>query len=257
MIKIIFFGNGPLADAALETLKPHFDIIFHAKTKADLDTVKTLKAKNPDAFGILVSYGVIIKPDVLDLFEPTGILNIHPSLLPEYRGPSPIETAILDGATDFSVSIMKLAKAMDAGPIYYQTTLHDLPLKKSEIYHALATAGANWLVQNLPNLPTPTPQADQKATYTKKLDKSMSMLDPDQDTAEQTLRKIIAFQGFPKAKYIFHDITCLILAAHLLEPGETAPLILPCNDGLLSIDLLQPESKKPMDPKSFQNGYAK
>ena len=59
MNKIIFFGNGPLADAALEVLKDHFEIIFHARTKEDLETVKELKAKNPEAKGILASFGVI------------------------------------------------------------------------------------------------------------------------------------------------------------------------------------------------------
>ena len=90
MTKIIFFGNGPLADYAKAILAPKFDIIFHAREKADLETVKALKAAHPDAHGVLASFGVMIKDDVLDLFEPEGILNIHPSLLPKYRGASPI-----------------------------------------------------------------------------------------------------------------------------------------------------------------------
>ena len=151
--KIIFFGNGPLADAALKTLTSANDleILFHARTKDDLETVKSLKRENPEAFGILASFGVLIKEDLLNLFEPEGILNIHPSLLPLYRGASPIESAILNGDSSFSVSIMKLVKKMDAGPIYYQETLNNLPLDKSKIYTALATSGASWLVKNLNN----------------------------------------------------------------------------------------------------------
>ena len=129
MIKIIFFGNGPLADITKQLLEENQNcqIIFHAKRKEDLDVVKHLKLTNPDTFGILASFGTLIKSDLLKLFEPTGILNLHPSLLPKYRGASPIETAILNGDRDFSISIMKLVKAMDAGPIYYQTTIksHD------------------------------------------------------------------------------------------------------------------------------------
>lgn len=256
--KIIFFGNGPLADYAKSTLEKSFDIIFHAREKADLETVKTLKKEHPKAHGILASFGVIIKEDILELFEPEGILNIHPSLLPKYRGPSPIESAILNGDTEFSVSIMKLVKKMDAGPVYFQTTLKNLPLEKAKIYQSLSEAGANWLAENLKNLPAPKAQDENSATFTKKLDKSMSFLTPETDTAEKTLRKIIAFQGFPKPKFPFYGQNCIILAAHTLNQGETAVLPLPCKDGkILAIDKLQPEGRKPMDAKSFQNGYKK
>ena len=256
--KVIFFGNGPLADAALDVLRDKFDIIFHAREKSDLEHVKDLKEKNPDAFGVLASFGVIIKQDLLDLFEPEGILNIHPSLLPLYRGASPIESAILAGDTEFSVSIMKLAKAMDAGPIYYQATLSDLPLDKAEIYKRLAEAGAKWICDNLTNLPTPVEQDNSKATFTEKMEKSMGVLRPETESAEKIYRKIVAFQGFPKAKYAFYGKNCTILEAHILNPGETAVLTLPCADGqIIAIDRLQPEGRKAMDAKSFLNGYKK
>ena len=102
MNKVIFFGNGPLADAALAVLNQHFEIIFHARSKEDLETVKEIKAKNPDTKGVLASFGVLIKSDVLEIFEPEGILNIHPSLLPKYRGASPIESAIIAGENEIS-----------------------------------------------------------------------------------------------------------------------------------------------------------
>lgn len=253
--KIIFFGNGMLADAALEVLKQHFEIVFHAKTKEDLVNVAKLKRENPNLHGILASFGVIIRRDLLELFEPEGILNIHPSLLPLYRGASPIESAILNGDSDFGVSIMKLAPAMDAGPIYHQEILQGLPLEKSVIYAALASAGAEWLVANLLSLPEPTPQDDKKATFTAKLTKEMSYLTPKTDTAEVTLRKIVAYQGYPKPKYAFYGQNCIILAAHIQNPNEMGDLVLPCLSGALVIDKLQPEGRKPMDAKAFLNGY--
>lgn len=145
MTKIIFFGNGPLADNTLKILDQHTDVIFHAHTKDDLAAVAELKRQNPDAYGVLASFGVLIKRDLLELFEPEGILNLHPSKLPQYRGAAPIETAILDGATDFSYSIMKLVRAMDAGPIYHQATLHDLPsirLSSTKLSPPLALNGS-------------------------------------------------------------------------------------------------------------------
>ena len=258
MNKIIFFGNGLLADAALEILKQKFEVIFHARTKEDLKKVKEIKRKSPEIYGVLASFGVIIKSDVLDLFEPEGILNIHPSLLPLYRSASPIESAILAGDNDFSVSIMKLAKAMDAGPVYFQTTLKNLPLEKTTIYRKLAKVGAKWICDNINNLPNPVDQNNEKATFCGKLEKSMGILHPETDSADKIYRKIVAFQGFPKAKYAFYGKNCAILEAHIAKPGEMAVLSLPCVDSkIVIIDRLQPDGKKPMDAKSFLNGYNK
>lgn len=267
--KLIFFGNGMLADFVLDSIRDHFEIIFHARTKADLEKVLELKANFPEAHGFLASFGVLIKANVLEAFEPEGILNLHPSLLPEYRGASPIESAILAGDTEFSYSIMKLVRAMDAGPIYHQATLKNLPLDKTAIYQALATTGSEWLIENLTHLPEPTPQDDQKATFCGKLDKNMSFLEPTQYSASEIFRQIVAYQGFPKPKYEFYGKTCIILEAHLLRvtdilceaagiDPDSSPLMLKCADrNFVVIDRLQPEGKKPIDAKSFLNGYGR
>lgn len=258
MEKVIFFGNGPLAEYALAVIERECQVVFHARTKEDLEEVKRLKHEIPEAHGILASFGVIIRSDVLDLFEPEGILNIHPSLLPLYRGASPIESAILAGDSDFSVSVMKLVKKMDAGPIYYQTTIPDLPLDKMTIYRTLAETGAEWICEHLKNLPEPILQDDIKATFCGKLEKNMGILTPETDSAETTFRKIVAYQGFPKPKYTFFGLPCIILEAHILKSGEAAVLTIPCADGSsVAVDRLQPEGRKAMDAKSFLNGYAK
>lgn len=267
MTKLIFFGNGPLAETSLSLFQqsPHFQIVFHAKAKADLAEVQRLKSADPDLFGILASFGVLIKQDLLNLFEPQGILNIHPSLLPAYRGASPIETAILNGDQNFSVSIMKLVKAMDAGPLYFQTTLTPSDFKtpfpeKSEIYHKLSSIATKWLINHLPQLPVPTPQDDDQATFTSKFDTSMSLLDP-QKPALALLNQIRAFQGFPKSKLVIGQQECIILKAHLdtnSDPDQRAKIKVLCGDNhYLIIDQLQPNGRKPMDAKSFYNGYMK
>lgn len=269
--QVIFFGNGPLSDIALDVLKNHVDIIFHARTAEDLAKVAELKQANPDLYGVLASFGVLIRQNLLDLFEPEGILNLHPSLLPKYRGASPIESAILAGDTDFSYSIMKLVKKMDAGPIYHQATLEHLPLDKSEIYHSLATAGASWIAEHLSEIRqlNPTPQDDAEATFTTKLTKEMSLLQPDQYSASEIYRQIIAYQGFPKPKYQFFGKTCIILDTHIVDTTTivcdpslvsslSTPLMIKCADrNFVAVDHLQPEGKKPMDAKSFINGYGK
>ena len=258
MTKIIFFGNGPLADYSKAILEKNFEIVFHARTKEDLEEVKRLKTESPEIHGILASFGVMIKSDVLDLFEPEGILNIHPSLLPKYRGSSPIETAILSGDKDFSFSIMKLVKAMDAGPIYHQKTIEFGPYpEKDEIYKTLSEAAATWLVENFENLPEPTIQDDSKATFTAKLDKSMSPLKPETKSAEELLNEVRAFKGFPKSKHEFFGLDCIVQKAHISE-SEESKLSLKCSDGnYLIIDEIQPAGRKIMDAKSFLNGYGK
>ena len=254
--KIIFFGNGLLAEATLAVLSEQCEVIFHARTRDDLAEVCRLKREFPEAYGVLASFGVLIPSEVLEVFEPEGILNVHPSTLPLYRGPSPIESAILAGESEFGVSVMKLETKMDAGPVYYQTSLADLPLDKKIIYEELAETGARWIVDNLGDLPTPVKQDNSQATYTEKLTKSMGVLHPETESAEEILRKIIAYAGFPKVKYTFYGKKCIILEAHICKPGETAVLELPCADGqILNIDRLQPEGRKPMDAKSFVNGY--
>lgn len=272
MEKVIFFGNGPLAEYALAVLEPKCQVIFHARTKEDLARACELKRKFPGAHGVLASYGVLIRDDALRLFEPEGILNVHPSLLPLYRGPSPIESAILDGCSEFSVSVMKLAHEMDAGPVYWQKTLtgveigeatgaatrDGLPLDKLAVYRGLAEAGARWICGNLADLPEPTAQDDSQATYTRKFVKKDGILTPETDTAELIWRKIVAFAGFPKAKYAFFGVNCTILEAHVLPVGETAVLTMECADGrFIAIDRLQPEGRKAMDAKAFLNGYAR
>lgn len=151
---ILFLGNGSLAEAAVATLAKYFTIVFHAHTKADLEPMLKLKKERPELPAVLASFGVILRPEVLAPFEPQGIINIHPSLLPKYRGPAPIEAALLNGDTELGVSVMKITAEMDAGPIYYQERLEigeDVP--KAEVYQRLATAGAAWIGKNLYNAP--------------------------------------------------------------------------------------------------------
>lgn len=269
--QIIFFGNGMLAEYTLAAMQDKVEILFQAHRPEDLAKAAQLKQAHPEAYGVLASFGVMIKSDLLNLFEPEGILNLHPSLLPKYRGASPIESAILAGDRDFSYSIMKLVRKMDAGPIYHQATLENLPLDKEKIYQALAEQGADWLVAHLAEIRKlqPAPQDEAAATFTTKLTKELSELQPERYSAKEIFRQIVAYQGFPKPKYEFFGKKCIILKAHLVDATEivcdpsiisslTSPLMIKCADrNFVAIDELQPEGKKPMDAKAFMNGYGK
>jgi methionyl-tRNA formyltransferase len=215
--------------------------------------------KFADPIGVLVSYGKIIPQAIIDLFTP-GIVNVHPSLLPLYRGPSPIESAILNGDTITGVTIMQLSAAMDAGPIYSQVTL---PLHDTETAPELATTlgelGAQQLTSTLPGIMNgtvqPTPQDDSVATYCQLLTKDKSELALNKLTAEQAERQVRAFLAFPKTKTTVLGRSIIITKAHVSSSEET-PLSVLCADGrFLTIDELIGPSGKPMTAQAFLNGY--
>ncbi len=210
--------------------------------------------------GVLVSYGKIIPQTIIDLFQP-GIVNVHPSLLPKYRGPSPVESAILHGDTETGVSIMQLSAAMDAGPVYKQVvfSLND-DETAPELETKLATLGAQELVTILPSIINgtlqPTPQDDSIASYCKLLQKEDGVLNPEKLTAEQAERQVRAFIAYPKTKATIAGHSIVITKAHVQSTGNTV-LDIECSDGrFLSIDELIGPSGRVMDAKAFLNGYA-
>lgn len=213
-----------------------------------------------DVCGVLVSYGKIIPQSTIDLFNP-GIINVHPSLLPKYRGPSPIETAIKNGDSITGVSIMQLSAQMDAGPVYsskeYKLTGDENSL---ELYHALADFGTDLLLETLPRILdtslSPIPQNEKDATYCFMLTKDDSLLDRSKLTASEAERTIRAHIMFPKSKLRFGDHTFVVTKAHVSTQQKT-PLDFLCRDGaFLSVDELIAPSGRRMDGEAFLRGYA-
>jgi len=210
--------------------------------------------------GVLVSYGKIIPQATIDLFTP-GIINVHPSLLPLYRGPSPIESAIKNGDAETGVSIMQLSAAMDAGPVY--TQLH-YPLTgtetQPELYTTLAQKGAALLVESLPGIlegqMQPIAQDDTKATYCHLLTKETSWINLAELSAIAAERIIRAHLAYPKTKLQFGDHTIIVTKAHTSTTQKT-PLDFVCQDGaFLCVDELIAPSGRRMDAESFLRGYA-
>ncbi|MDR1033137.1 MAG: methionyl-tRNA formyltransferase [Candidatus Nomurabacteria bacterium] len=210
--------------------------------------------------GVLVSFGKIVPQDIIDLF-PKGIINIHPSLLPKYRGPSPIETVILNGDSSTGATLMKLTAKMDAGPVFAQKEIALSGSEtKNELYERLACLGSDMLINHLPDIADGSlqaePQDDTKATYCQKLDKSMASLDVVKNTTTWLLRQIRAFAGFPKSKLELLGLDCTITAAHTAShPGSA--LDQKCKDGLyLIIDRLVPPGSNEMTAQDFLNGHS-
>ena len=223
--------------------------------------VQALTEKTGEApIGVLVSYGKIIPQSIIDLFSP-GIVNVHPSLLPLYRGPSPVESAILNGDTETGVTIMQLSAAMDAGPLYTQTTVSLNNTEQTpELEHQLGELGAQDLCRALPAIIDgslqPTPQNEDAATYCQLLKKEDGMLDASRYTAEQAERRVRAFIAFPKTKSTILGQSIIVTKAHVTNTA-TSPLAIECADGAyLAIDELIGPSGRAMQASAFLNGYA-
>lgn len=291
-IKLIFFGNEQLAQGIkarpiiFDTLRnsDQFEICailltnpnhrkpYPIEKAAKNANIPVYFSKNNDEImsiieqyhadvGVLASYGKIVPERIINAF-PNGIINIHPSKLPKYRGTTPIESALLNGDEETAVSVMRLAKAMDAGNILAQKTVKIADdTTKQDLYESLAQLGGDALVEVLPgvvagNAPE-TAQDEAQASFTAQLDKSQSQLQPSLKTAETLSNEIRAFAGFPKSKLELLGVPCAITWAHVAD-SPTSELDQKCQDGkYLVIDRLIPENSKEMDAKSFLNGHKK
>ena len=151
---------------------------------------------------IVASYGKIIPSEILNMPR-LGALNIHPSLLPKYRGPSPIQTAILNGDKETAVTIMKLDEEMDHGPIIENRKWKiESGIKYKKLHDQLADMGAELLIKILPDYMAgkikPVPQDHSKASFTKIITKDYARIDW-QKSAEEIERMIRAYESWPVA----------------------------------------------------------
>lgn len=208
--------------------------------------------------GVLISYGKIIPKSTIELFTP-GIINVHPSLLPKYRGPSPIESAILNGDKTTGVSIMQLTAEMDAGPVYAQ---QEYALQgtetRPELYQHLSAEGTTLLLETLPKILggtlSPAPQDDRRATYCRLLEKSDAILNPDLLTASEAERRVRAFLGYPRSKITHKGVQLIVTKAHVTAHAQTSLDLLCQDNAILSIDELIAPSGRLMSAKAYLRG---
>ncbi len=232
--------------------------VYYTKNSAEITEI--IDKYQPEV-GVLAAFGKIIPDSIINAI-PCGIINIHPSLLPKYRGTTPIETALLNNDPETGVSIMRLAKAMDAGNILAQESVAITEeTTKQSLYEQLSQLGAKLLTQVLPGVvaknAAETAQDEAGATFTSPLSKGLSLLEPAQKSALTLSREVIAYAGFPKSKITLLDTPCTVTKAHVAD-NPTTELDLKCSDGkYLVIDRLLPENSKEMDAKSFLNGHKK
>lgn len=216
---------------------------------------------SPNA-AVLVSYGKLLPQRTLDVFNPIGVINVHPSLLPKYRGPAPIEAAIVNGDKTTGISIMRLTAGMDEGPIFAQTTIPlDGTETKPALTASLANAGATFLAETLPSILSgqllPTPQQNDDVSYTSLLTKDLGILEPLTDDAYALERKVRAYLTFPKTRLKIKNTDVIVTSAKVVPEYDAAPLVIRCtNNTYLEVRELIAPSGKSMSGEAFLRGYA-
>lgn len=223
---------------------------------------------------VLVAYGSLIPKDIIKIF-PKGIINIHPSLLPLYRGPTPIEQTILDGVTHTGASLMKLTTQMDEGPVYSQKSLRIAGNEtKQELADKLLEMGKKLLIQKLPSILDgslePHTQDSAKATRTTSLKKTDGFINW-QLPAQIIERQVRAYQGWPKTqtKIFGHDV--IITKTRVANSRNDGDLVIECGPGpdaegsglrperrgWLDIQQLTAPSGRTMSGADFLHGYTR
>jgi len=212
-------------------------------------------ASKPDLI-ILAAYGQIIPQDILTI-PPLGCLNLHPSLLPKYRGPSPIQTAILNGEEKTGITIMLMDEKMDHGPIISQKEITiSLEETSQSLEKKLAKLAANFLMEILPQYiqgkTKPQAQDEIKATYTKTLKKEDGQIDWEK-TAQEIERKVRAFYPWPGTWTYFNNQRVKILKAKVIDKKQEAALA--TGKDFLLLEMVQPAGKKTMTGQEYFHGH--
>jgi len=218
---------------------------------------------------VVAAFGQILSPEILNM-PGYGCVNVHASLLPEYRGAAPIQWAIADGKKETGVTIMQMNEGLDTGDILTQVVV---PISDNEtgesLFDKLMQEGAKLIVDTLGKIErnevAAVPQDNDKATYAKILKKEMGLIDYSL-SADEIEHRIRAFTPWPGGYTYLNGKVLKIKEARVMNDaalngaagtvtGLTKDeIIVACGQGQLSITMLQPEGKKSMTSHDFLLG---
>lgn len=207
------------------------------------------------SLGLVVAYGKIFKTDILTRFS-QGVLNLHPSLLPKYRGPSPIQTCLKNGDSETGTSLMLLDDQVDHGPILAQAKYQIKPEDDAGSLHdALAKLSADLLIDKLPIFIEaklkPLEQNHDLATFTEKLEKNQTAINLN-STVFETYNFIRSLSPWPGAWINHNNKRLKILKTSLTN--TTNSLALTLADGQIYCLVVQPENSRVMSAQEYLNG---
>jgi methionyl-tRNA formyltransferase len=238
--------------------------VLQAESVNDADAVERILAAEPEVIAVC-AFGQLIKEPLLG---ETEMLNVHPSLLPRWRGAAPIERALIAGDERTGVTIMRVTEGLDSGPIALQEEVEIAPGEDFASLEArLAEFGGESMVEALDRLEsgalTFADQDDDAATYAEKIDPAERRLDPARPAAE--LERVVRALGPRLGTHIeLTDGERLgVRAATAVDAGpvqgeiaaDGAQLVLGCAEGALRLDVVQPPGKRAMEAEAFLRGY--
>ena len=241
--------------------------VYQPKSLRKEEAAAPLRDWKPDVI-VVAAFGQILRPHVLDL-PPHGCINVHASLLPRWRGASPIQHAILAGDAETGVCLMQMDPGLDTGPVYVCQSVPIAPTETAASLHdKLAAAGAELTGQHLDDILQgkipPRPQNDDESTYAPMISKEDGRLEWT-DTAVNLDRRIRAMTPWPGAFTYWDGKLLKIKEASLADMklpsgqigevvavgGETAVLT---EDGGIQLQTIQLEGKKAMPVDEFLRG---
>lgn len=242
--------------------------IYTPTTVKGTDTHELIASLQPDAC-VVVAYGKII-PEALLAIPRHGFINAHPSKLPEYRGPAPLQYAIKDGVTQSAISVMRIDAEMDHGPViiqepfmigpdeYYPEVLQRAARDSAELMHTA-------LLQLKAGTAQEQPQDHERATFSHMITRDMGRI-PWEQSSEAVYNHIRAFAHEPGAWTHWNSENVRVHRAHPLPEttGTGAPgtvyayvqgsLLVTCGSGVLAVDSLQRPGGKLLPASLFVNG---
>ena len=235
------------------------------KIKNNTEVMEKLKNISPDFFAV-VAYGKILPQDILDIPKKAPV-NVHFSLLPKYRGPAPVNWAIMNGEEETGVNTMLMDAGMDTGDILLTDKTLILKKNAGELADELAITGAELLIKTLNEFEniTPVKQDDSLATKAPMMNKEMGLINWADD-AVNIERMIRAFTPWPASYTLLDNKKVKIFKSDVVEinhssnPGtiidiDKETFTIACGKNALKIFELQIEGKKRMDTKSFLAGF--
>ena len=240
--------------------------VFQPENFREEETVEQLRSLQPDVVAV-VAYGRILPQRVLDI-APKGFINIHASVLPQYRGSAPYQWAVLDGLTETGVTAMYLCREMDAGDMIDVAKTSIGPDETAgQLLDRLAVLGADLLSKTLTKVERGEakgiPQDSSRATYAPMLDKSMCAIDWTK-TAQQIHNQVRGLHPWPVATAELAGTKFKIHATAVVngkgEPGRILGLTktglqVACGEGAIEIRELQAEGGKRMAAPDYFRGH--
>jgi len=262
-------GRGrQLNESAVSTAARRLGIsVSKPPTLRSPDAVSSLTAQAPDVI-VVAAYGRLLPDEILRLPR-HGCINIHASLLPHWRGAAPIQRALLAGDAESGISIMRMERTLDTGPVYERWPIHIEPQETSATLHQrLATLGAAAILDVLDAVAAGTAVAQPQTgpvTYAARIEKSEARIDWSQ-AASQIERQVRAFDPWPIAETAWRSQKLRIWKAHLVplpraaRPGmvlaaDEPAIVVACGEGALALDVVQLPGRKPLPVSEFLHAH--